>query len=229
VLKSVVLITGASRGIGRAIAMRLAPSHHIVAVARSAAQLREVAAAIQASGGSCEDLVLDITDWSAVAGALEGRRVDILINNAGTGPVKPLLDLNPGEWHRMVDLNFNALYHITRALLPGMIERGSGHVVNIGSISGRSAFVGGACYAATKHAVMAFSESLMLEVREHGVKVSVVTPGSVATGFAGHAPEGSWRLSPEEVAESVATVVDTPPDVLIHRLEIRALKPPKKG
>jgi 3-oxoacyl-[acyl-carrier protein] reductase len=110
-----------------------------------------------------------------------------------------------------------------------MIHRNSGHIVNIGSITGRSAFPGGACYAATKAAVQSFSESLMLELRDHGIKVSVVAPGSVNTQFSGWSTEGAdWKLAPEDVADAVANVIDTPPDVLIHRVEVRTLTVPKK-
>jgi NADP-dependent 3-hydroxy acid dehydrogenase YdfG len=164
-----------------------------------------------------------------VAAALGSVRADVLVNNAGVVSKKPFLDLSAEEWHEMVDVNLNALYYCTRAVLPGMVRRRSGHVVVVGSIAGRSAFVGGTCYAATKHAVMGFSESLMLEVREHGVKVSVVMPGSVATDMVGGDSDTSWMLLPEDVAESVAYVVATPPAVLVHRLEIRVLKPPKKS
>jgi 3-oxoacyl-[acyl-carrier protein] reductase len=98
----------------------------------------------------------------------------------------------------------------------------------IGSISGRSAFVGGTCYAATKAAVNAFTESLMLELRDSGIKVSVVNPGSVATGFGSGWSAKSWALSPDAVADAVAQVIATPPNVLIHRMEIRTLTVPKK-
>ena len=126
----------------------------------------------------------------------------------------------------MVDVNFSALYHVTRAVLPGMVSRERGHVVIIGSIAGRSAFVGGSCYAATKHAVMGFAESLMLEVRDAGVKVSVVSPGSVATDFSPPKPRDlPWQLLPEDVAAAVAHAIDTPPGVLLHRVEVRALSP----
>ena len=128
----------------------------------------------------------------------------------------------------MVDVNFNALYYVTRAVLPGMIERQRGHIVVIGSIAGRSAFVGGTCYGATKHAVMGFSESLMLEVRDKGVKVSVINPGSVATEFFRGDRDTSWMLTAEDVAEAVAFALDTPPRVLVHRIEVRA-SAPKKG
>jgi 3-hydroxy acid dehydrogenase/malonic semialdehyde reductase len=227
--KPVAVITGASKGIGRATALRLSGDYDIVAVARSDEELESLAQEIERGGGSCRPRVVDITDPAAVDSALSGIDAQVLINNAGVGHLKPFLELTRDEWRQMVDVNFNALYDVTRAVLPGMVARRSGHVVVIGSISGRSAFVGGSCYAATKHAVMAFTECLMLEVREAGVKVSVVNPGSVATGFSKRGAESSWALSAEDVADAVAHVLATPKNVLIHRVEVRTLTPPKKG
>jgi NADP-dependent 3-hydroxy acid dehydrogenase YdfG len=111
-------------------------------------------------------------------------------------------------------------------VLPGMVARRRGHVVIVGSIAGRSAFVGGTAYAASKHAAAAFAESLMLEVRDHGVKVSTINPGSVATDFS-RKPDPSWMLKPEDVAESIAHVLSTAPNVLVHSVEIRAANPKK--
>jgi 3-oxoacyl-[acyl-carrier protein] reductase len=220
------LVTGASRGIGRAIALRLAATHDLTAVARSPDDLARLADEVGAAGGRCDVVPLDVADPAAVADALGGRDADVLVNNAGVGVLKPLLELTPAEWHRMVDVNLNALYHVTRAVLPGMVARGRGHVVIVGSIAGRSAFVGGAGYAATKHAVMGFAESLMLEVRDAGVKVSVVSPGSVATEFSGRGgPKAGGRLDPDDVAAAVAYAVATPPEVLVHRVEVRILSP----
>lgn len=226
--KGTALVTGASRGIGRAVALRLAPTHDIIAVARSRDELDSLARAIAETGGSCTAIPLDVTDASAVARELAGVRADVLVNNAGVGYMKPFLELTPEEWNTMVDVNFNAMYHVTRAVLPGMVERAHGHIVMIGSIAGRSAFVGGTCYAATKHAVVAFSESLMLEVRDRGVKVSVVNPGSVATSFFRGERDTSWMITADDVADAVAYAVDTPPRVLMHRIEVRA-SAPKKG
>ena len=224
------LVTGASRGIGRAIAERLArDGYEVVVAARGRAEIDEVVAAIGADGGRARPLVLDVSDPQAVAAALAGVELDVLVNNAGIGVLKPFIELSAADWQRTIDVNVNALYHVTHAVLPAMIERRSGHICTIGSISGRSAFVGGSCYAATKAFVTSWSESLMLEVREHGVKVSVVMPGSVATHFNDHIPSDadSWKLSPQDVAETVAHVVATPPNVLVHRAEVRTLTVPK--
>ena len=223
--RQTALVTGASRGIGRATALRLARTHDVVALARSEEELDALAAEIAETGGRCQTITVDVANPLAVAEALDGVAVDVLVNNAGVGTLKPLLELTPEDWHRMVDVNFNALYHVTRAVLPGMIERESGHVVIVGSIAGRSAFVGGTCYAATKHAVMAFAECLMLEVRDAGVRVSVVNPGSVNTHFSDRHKDADWQLLADDVADAVAYVVDTPPGVLVHRVEVRALSP----
>ncbi len=223
--KPIAVITGSSRGIGRAIALRLSADYEIVAVARSREDLQTLAREIDQRGGVCRPCVADITDADAVASTLGGVDAQVLVNNAGVGSIKPFLELTRDEWRRMVDVNFNALFDVTRAVLPAMIARQSGHVVVIGSISGRSAFAGGTCYAATKHAVMAFTECLLLEVRDAGVKVSVVNPGSVATGFSGRG-DGSGRLPAEAVADVVAHVLATPANVLIHRAEVRALRKP---
>jgi 3-oxoacyl-[acyl-carrier protein] reductase len=223
----VALITGATRGIGRAIARRLASTHEIIGVGRSVPALQTLAKEIAASGGRCRTIPLDLRRGDAIATALAGLEVDALINNAGVMHKKPMEQLTPDEWHEMVDVNYHALFHVTRALLPSMLRRGNGHIVNIASIAGRSAFVGGAGYASTKHAVMGFSESLMLEVRDRGVRVSVVCPGSVATDFFPPGTDSSWMLKPEDVAESVAGVLALPPHALVYLVEVRAAKPNK--
>jgi 3-oxoacyl-[acyl-carrier protein] reductase len=226
--KPIAVITGASRGIGRAIALRLAGEFEIAALARSRDELAQLQRDIDASGGQCRPLAVDVTDPDEVHRVLSGVDAQILVNNAGVGTIKPFMELSRDEWHQMVDVNFNAMFDVTRAVLPPMIARKSGHIVVIGSISGRSAFIGGTCYAATKAAVNAFSESLMLELRDSGIKVSVVNPGSVETGFGSGWSAKSWALSPDAVADAVAQVIGTPPNVLIHRVEIRTLTVPSK-
>lgn len=219
------LITGASRGIGRAIALALAPSHDLVLTARSTNALADVAIAATALGASCRTVPLDLRDAAAIARELGSLAPDVLINNAGLAVMKPFLELTADEWHSQVDVNINALYHVTRAVLPAMVSRGSGHVITIGSLAGRNTFVGGSCYSGTKHFVMGFTESLMLEVRDAGVKVSVVMPGSVDTDLFPEGTERGWMLEPEDVAVVVANMIDTPSHALQGRVEVRPLSP----
>lgn len=222
------VVTGASRGIGRAVALRLASQYSVVAIARNEARLHELAAAIASGGGECRPLVVDLANPAAIEDALGGMEADVVVNNAGVITKKPLTKMAPAEWHEMMDVNVSALYHVTRLFLPGMISRRRGHFVNIASIAGRSAFPGGTGYVATKHAVLGFSESLMLEVREFGVKVSVVMPGSVATDMiVGDSKDQSWMLKPEDVAEVVAGILSSPSHALTYQVEVRASNPRK--
>jgi NADP-dependent 3-hydroxy acid dehydrogenase YdfG len=219
---STALVTGASRGIGRAIAERLAERYEIVAVARSAKELQDVARSIESRGGRCRSITLDVSDHATVSSALGSLEVDVLVNNAGLGIMKPIAEMSVDEWRRQVSINLDGMFYVTRALLPGMITRQRGYVVNIGSLAGRNSFVGGACYSATKHAVIGFSESLMLEVRDAGVRVTVIMPGSVDTEFSGHAAGNApWKLTPADVAESVWYVVSQPDRALVSRVELR--------
>lgn len=225
--RPVALVTGASRGIGHAIALRLATTHDLILVARNPVALQETASACP-DGVNVQTIAVDVANRLAVATALTGLHVDVLVNNAGVATMRPLLEMTADEWHRMVDVNVNALYHVTRAVLPGMVSRGHGHVCTIGSIAGRNTFAGGTAYTGTKHFVMGFSESLMLEVRDAGVGVSVVMPGSVDTDLFPPGTDRSWMLEPENVADAVAFVVNAPPHMLVHRVEVRPLSPKRK-
>lgn len=219
--RQTALVTGASRGIGRATALRLSAAYDIIAVARSAGELASLEEEIEVGGGVCRAIQLDIADEKAVGNALRGLEVDVLVNNAGVATMKPFLELTSAEWHRMVDVNFNSLYYVTHALIGGMVQRKRGFVVTIGSLAGRNTFVGGSCYAATKHAVNGFSESLMLEVRDSGVRVAVVMPGSVATSLTPGGGDDSWKLTSNQIADSVWYLITQPDSVLVSRLEIR--------
>ncbi len=223
--RPLALVTGASRGIGRAISVALAGTYDLVLVARDQAELATTAATCRDAGAVVRTVVLDVSDPAAVANELGGLEVDVLINNAGVAVMRPFLELTAAEWHRMVDVNVNALFHVTQALLPGMVARGRGHVCTIGSIAGRNTFAGGTCYSGTKHFVMGFAESLMLEVRDAGVGVSVVMPGSVDTDLFPPGTNRSWMLEPGNVAEAVLFAVSTPPHMLVHRIEVRPLSP----
>ena len=219
---SAALVTGASRGIGRAIAERLAERYEIIAVARSAKALEDVVRGIESHGGRCRAIALDVSDHAAVSSALASLEVDVVVNNAGLGIIKPIADMSVDEWRKQVSVNLDGMFYVTRAVLPGMIARKRGYVVNIGSLAGRNAFVGGASYSATKHAVIGFSESLMLEVRDAGVRVTVIMPGSVDTEFGGHAAGNApWKLTPADVAEGVWYVVNQPEHALVSRVELR--------
>jgi 3-hydroxy acid dehydrogenase / malonic semialdehyde reductase len=227
-LRPTALITGASRGIGRAIALELATTHNLILTARSADALSSLATNASAHGAEVQTIPCDLANVAGLQSALASVSCDVLINNAGVASIKPFLSLSPSEWNAMVDVNVNALYHVTRAVLPGMVERQRGHVITIGSIAGRNTFAGGSCYSGTKHFVMGFSESLLLEVRDAGVKVSVVMPGSIETELFPAGTDTSWMCLPEDVAGAVRHLVDTPPHLLQYIVEVRPLTPKRR-
>lgn len=231
-----VIITGASKGIGRGIATTLArEGFQIGALARSGGLLEELREEIEDIGGVCRVAVCDLRDAHATETAVALLRdelggIDALINNAGLVIRKNAVDLTVEEWHAMIETNVNGLFYATRAVLPHMQAQGSGHIINISSISGRVPLPGGSAYAASKFAVTGFSQSLFQEVRDHGIKVTVVYPGSVDSESHRHGAESepTWKVPPEEVGRACACILRTPQGTLISELEIRPVgRPPK--
>lgn len=230
---SVALVTGAGKGIGRAIAVRLAAEGATVVLnARTESDLQAVHSEIRKAGGSALIIRADITDDSAIQKVYEQidrecGTLDILINNAGKGAFAPVRDLSVSDFDAMWELNMRALFQCTKLALPRMEKAGKGAIVNIASLAGRNAFIGGAGYAATKWALIGFSRCLMLEVREKNIRVVTVCPGSVDTGFSGgHEPSKAAKiLAPEDVAEAVMTALLMPSRALISEIDIRPTNP----
>lgn len=232
-----VLITGASAGIGAATARRLAADGaHLVLWARREDRLTALAEELSNAHGTEVDVDgVDIRDHAAVFAAAErlsesGRAPDIVINNAGLAAgLATVQDGSVDDWDRMIDTNVKGLLFVSRAFLPGMVERGSGHVVNIGSIAGRQVYPKGNVYCASKYAVQAISEGANLDLLGTGVRVSSVNPGLVETEFsmvrfdgdeerAASVYEGVDALCGEDVAEVISFVVNAPPHVNIADL-----------
>jgi NAD(P)-dependent dehydrogenase (short-subunit alcohol dehydrogenase family) len=200
----VVLITGASRGIGRAIALRFAAGGARVAlIARSAEGLGETLTAVRDAGGEGDAFTADVTDEQAVAAAHGAVAqslgpVDVLVNNAGVGgPRGEMWDVDPAEWWRTVDVNLRGTFICSRAVLPTMVERRRGRIINVVSNAGAHRWPYFTAYAVSKAAVIKLTESLAAETRDHGVAVFAMHPGVVRAGltdavFAGGPPaEGS--------------------------------------
>jgi NADP-dependent 3-hydroxy acid dehydrogenase YdfG len=229
-----VIVTGATRGIGRGIAAVLGKDGFELGIlARSGSLLAEVKGEIEAAGGVCHFAVCDLRDPRRTEAAV-GELIQALgglyalVNNAGIVIRKDIFTLTLDEWQTMIDTNVSGLFYATRAVLPHLRSRGKGHIINLSSISGRLPLPGGSAYAATKYAVTGFSESLFQEVRDSGIKVTTLFPGSVDTEShrAGPGEEAIWKVRPEEVGAVCRDILRTAPGNCISQVEIRPLKKP---
>ena len=234
-MPDIALITGATEGIGRASALAFGRAGYRVGVcARTAPRVAGLIEELRAAGIDAAGRPGDVAaeeDVAAIVATVERELgpVDVLVNNAGVLIGRRLEDLSLDEWDTTMATNVRSLFLMTRRVLPGMRERRRGTIVNVASVSGKVGFVGGTAYAASKHAVMGFSRSLMLEVRRDGVRVVAVCPGSVATRMLNDQPllqaDPEKILAPEDVAETILQAVRLPARALVNEIEIRPTDP----
>jgi NADP-dependent 3-hydroxy acid dehydrogenase YdfG len=242
----VALITGASSGIGEAVARLLAAEGaHLVLAARRIDRIESLARALTGThGSSVLARATDVADWSQVqatvaAAEAEVGPVDILVNNAGVMPISPMAEARVHDWIQMVDVNVKGVLHTLGAVLPGMIARKSGHILSIGSLAGRRPMPGGTVYSATKFAVRALTAGLQLELSAaHGIRVTDVQPGVVETELLDHiaspvlrtAFAEGWKerrkLQAEDVARAVLFALSAPPHVNVNEILIRPTDQP---
>ena len=227
----VALVTGGNRGIGRGIAESLVKEGMQVAItARDAAA---ATAAAQALGPNARGYALDVRRADQVAAVFAAvdrdfGGLDVLVNNAGIGIFGSIAETSLDDWHATVETNINGVFYCTREAIPRMTKRGGGYIFNLSSLAGRNAFPGAGAYCASKHAVNGFSEVLFQEVREAGIRVTYLMPGSVATDFGrGMAAKQDWALQPEDVGEMVVDLLHTHPRALHSRVEMRPSRPRK--
>lgn len=184
------LITGAGKGIGKAIALALAKEGvNVILVARTQEEIDSVAAKVRSLRVKALAITADIADINSVNAAVdkalaEFGTIDILINNAGIAAFGKFLELEPTDWERIIQVNLMGTYYVTRAVLPNMIERQTGDIINISSTAGLSGNALTSAYSASKFAVLGLTESLMQEVRKHNIRVTALTPSTVATDMA---------------------------------------------
>ena len=229
------LVTGAGRGIGHAISLALAREGvAVTGVARSAAELDTLIEEIEAQGGRGLAFAGDVRNASVATGAVAAAvdhfgGLQILVNNAGVGAFANVVDTSDEDWDRVIGTNVTAVFRLTRAALPHLVRRG-GHVFMISSLAGVNPIAGMAAYCASKAALDHFSASLMLEVRQRGVRVTVLAPGSVDTDFAGlpKTADSAWMLAPEDLARTVVDLLKGRDAALLSRIEMRPSRPKKR-
>jgi 3-hydroxy acid dehydrogenase / malonic semialdehyde reductase len=225
------LVTGGSRGIGRAIALELGRAGAEVVVGYRTGAEEAGAVAAETGGRAVQG---DVSDAESAKALVEAAGdVDVLVNNAGLGRgMDKLWEGDPAGWDEMVDTNVKGLLYVTRAALPGMVERGRGHVINLGSVAGHEVYPGGAVYCATKHAVGAITRGLRMDVLGTGVRVSTVDPGMVETEFsvvrfhgdrerADRVYRGMTPLVADDIADTILWVATRPPHVCIDEIIIK--------
>jgi len=228
----VAVVTGGNRGIGRGIAGALAAEGVTVALTSRSAD--HAASAARDIGHGARGYTCDVRRHEQVAALFAAVErdlggVDVLVNNAGIGLFAPVASMSLDDWHAVIETNVNGVFYCTREAIPRMKRRGGGYIFNVSSLAGRNTFPNASAYCASKHAVNGFSEVLFQEVRDDGIRVTYLMPGSVATEFGrGTAAKQDWALQPEDVGEIVVDLLRSHPRAMSSRVEMRPSKP-KKG
>ncbi len=230
---AVALVTGGSRGIGREIAVRLASLGAAVAICgRDSKALSDAHEKLAGLGGSVFSQAADVTRAGEVQDLVTKTEaalgaISILVNNAGIGGFGAAHEKSEEDWDRVLNTNLKSVFLVSKAVAPSMIARKFGDIINISSLAGLNAFAGGGLYCASKWGVQGLSACMAEDLRGHGIRVSVICPGSVATEFSGRGPKDASKvLSPEDVAHAVEMIVTQGPKSFMSQVQIRPLSKP---
>ena len=222
----IAVVTGAGRGIGRAIAIELGDlGARVVLVSRNRAELEDTS---QRIGKNASVMPADVRKKDQLRRVFDSP-VDILVNAAGLGIFGPVTDFKDEDFETLIETNLRGIFFACRFVLPSMIERKRGHIINIASIAGKVGSANRAVYCASKFGVVGFTESLAEEVRQHGIRVSLICPGSTDTQFGSsdaHAKARARMLRPEDVAHAVRTIVTQEPNSFISEIIMRPTQKP---
>lgn len=239
-MEKIVLITGATSGIGQACARRFAQNgYNVIITARRADRLEAIRHDLERYGAKVMTLVFDVRDAAAATAAVtsltdEWKQIDILVNNAGLAlGLDKEYEGNPEDWETMIDTNIKGLLTMTRLVVPAMVERNEGHVINIGSVAGDAAYAGGNVYCATKAAVKAITDGLRIDLAHTAVRVTNVKPGLVETNFsnvrfhgdterADNVYKGITPLTSDDIADVVYYAASAPKHVQIAEVLVLA-------
>ena len=231
------LITGASRGIGFAIARKLGELGSRVSVcSRDLKRLEHAASELRRAGIEVFAMPADVTSTADIDAFVRQTEtslgpVDFAVNNAGIGIFEPAHEASEADWDTVLDTNLKSVFLMTKALAPGMIKRRSGYIINIASLAGKNSFAGGGIYCASKWGLLGFTKCVAEDLRGYGIRVSAICPGSVATEFShgGGPAKGkneSKMLQPDDIAHAVAMLVTQAPQSFISELEMRPTQKP---
>jgi 3-oxoacyl-[acyl-carrier protein] reductase len=230
---AIALVTGASRGVGRAIALRLASLGAAVAICgRDAQALAASETELKKPGSPVYAQIADVSQSTDVTALVDKTQavlgpISILVNNAGIGLFGPAHEKTEADWDRVLNTNLKGVFLVSRAVAPAMIQRGAGDIINISSLAGRNAFAGGGIYCASKWGLQGLSACMAEDLRVHGIRVSVICPGSVATAFSTRGLKDPAKvLSPEDVAHAVEMIVTQGPQSFLSEIHLRPVRKP---
>lgn len=231
------VVTGSTKGIGRAIAESLAKDGYKVCITgRSEKEVKEVVADLKAQSLDVVGYPCDVKSYDQVKSLVkefssDGQNIDLLVNNAGIGHFGTITELSVEKFEDVIQTNLVGVFYLCKEVVPIMKKHGGGYIINISSLAGTNAHPKMTAYNASKFGLNGFSEALMQEVRQDGIKVSYLMPGSVNTYFGGDTPslEKSWQLQPEDIAETVMDLLKFNPRALPSRVELRPSRPPVRG
>jgi len=231
--QEVAIITGGSRGIGLAIARKLgAMGARIALCARTAEAADRAAAALRSAGIDALGVAADVSAAGPVRQFVARVQetfgdVSILVNNAGVGVFRPAQELEEAEWDRVLDTNLKGAYLVSREVAPQMIRQKRGHIIHIASLAGKNTFAGGGAYCASKWGLRGLAGCMAEDLRGHGIRVSVVCPGTVHTEFSPHpGKDPSRMLQPEDVAHVVEMLVTQAPNSFVSEVDLRPTQKP---
>ncbi|MCE7064265.1 SDR family oxidoreductase [Dyadobacter sp. CY326] len=229
------LITGGSKGIGYGIAaVLIAEGIRVAITSRSQESADQAAASLnQIKDGYAIGIQSDVRNLESQENAVQTviakwGQLDYFIANAGVGHFAPLKDLTAEQWQETIDINLTGVFFSAKASIAALTET-KGYFINIASLAGTNFFAGGSAYNASKFGLVGFSQAMMLDVREAGIKVTTIMPGSVATEFSNHQPseKDSWKIQPEDIGQIVSDLIKMPARTLPSKVEVRPSMPPK--
>jgi 3-oxoacyl-[acyl-carrier protein] reductase len=230
------LITGGSKGIGLGIAESLIEQGMKIAVtSRSQAAAAEAAASLnKIKPDSAIGIEADVRSLEAQNASVQKvldkwGHLDVLVANAGLGHFASIEDMTSEQWNDVIDINLTGVFNSVKASIPALKET-EGYIITIASLAGTNFFASGAAYNASKFGLVGFTQAIMLDLRQQGIKVSTIMPGSVATYFNGHIPNDAdaWKIQPEDLGQMTVDLLKMHPRTLPSKVEVRPSKPPKR-
>lgn len=231
----VAFITGGSKGIGLGVAHEIVRlGGHVTLTARTQSEVEEAARDLNRMGpGRALGLRVDVRDYAAQEAAVKQTveafgKLDVLVANAGLGHFAPVDELTLEQWHETIDINLTGVFYSIKACAEAL-KASQGYIITLSSLAGRNPIKGGSAYNASKFGLTGFTEAVMLDLRDDGVKVATIMPGSVATHFNNHEPseEDAWKIQPEDIGKLVIDLLKMHPRTLPSKIEVRPSQPPQ--